>query len=166
MTNYKDSLAQISKTFMHPNYQGILYSDPNGKQDFPLNEIKSFLHTPQINRLELLLNVSTTYVKRWDANPKTSWEVYPLEQLVKGHGKERVFVREPDHSSQKWTFIYATNWKDQKELLKMRLYDIRSDTGKRILDHLFNPKSNPLPYINEKGHAAIQLDIWNNNDSP
>lgn len=156
----RKSLGEISKALQSSNFQGIVYSDPNGKQDFPLKEIKEFLRLPKVRKVELLLNISTTYVKRWGANPKTSWEVYSLDELVNGHGKDRVFLRKPDNSAQKWTFVYATNWKDQKELLKIRLYDIKSETGKNILEHIFNPKFNPLPYIDEKGHAANQLDLF------
>ena len=78
-----------------------------------------------------------------------------------GTVKTEFFLRKPDNSAQKWTFVYVTNWKDQKELLKIRLYDIKSETGKNILEHIFNPKFNPLPYIDKKGHAANQLDLIN-----
>ena len=44
----------------------------------------------------------------------------------------------------------------KKNLNKIRLYGIESDLGKGILEHIFNPKNNPLPGIYEDGSIAIQ----------
>ncbi len=161
----KDSLQQISQNLNHPRFQGLVYSDPNGKQDFPVREIHAVFQLPQMQKVDLLMNVATNYVKRWESNPKATWEAYSLEEIVSGHGKKYVFVREPDNPSLKWTFIYATNWPKQKDLNKIRLYSIDRDIGKSILDHLFNPKSNPLPHIGDDGSISIQGNLFDNFNS-
>lgn len=108
------------------------------------------------------MNVAANYVRRWEANPKTTWEVYSLKEITSGHGKNYIFVRKPENPSLKWTFIYATNWAKQKDLTKIHLYSVDGDVGQGILEHLFNPKHNPLPGIYNDGSIAIQgrlLDI-------
>jgi three-Cys-motif partner protein len=157
----KDSLLGISRSLPNSSFQGLVYTDPNGKQDFPIKEIKEVFQLPQMRKVDLLMNVATTYVRRWQSNPKVNWEVHSLEEIITGHGKEKIFVREPDNPSLKWTFIYATNWAKQKDLNKIKLYSADADVGKAILDHLFNPKSNSLPGIYDDGSIAIQgsLDL-------
>jgi three-Cys-motif partner protein len=151
----KQSLIKISQTLSAFSFLGLVYSDPNGKQDFPIKEIKDVLQLPSMKKVDLLMNVATTYVKRWQSNPKANWEVYSLEEVITGHCKEKIFVREPDNRSLKWSFIYATNWIKQKDLKQIKLFDTDSDIGRSILDHLFNPKSNPLPTYSN-GEIAIQ----------
>ena len=115
------SLQEISQSLNKSQFHGLVYSDPNGKQDFPIQEIKSTFQLSQMQKVDLLMNVATTYVKRWETNPKANWKVYPLREIINGHGKEYIFVREPENRSLKWTFIYATNWAKQKNLNKIRL---------------------------------------------
>jgi len=152
----KDSLPSICQDFVYPESLGIVYSDPNGKQDFPLQEIKAAFKLEKLRKIDLLMNIATNYVRRWESNPKVNWEVYSLEELTSEHGKNHTFVRYPENSSLKWTFVYATNFEKQKELKNIRLYHAEGEIGERILDHLFNPKSNPLPIINEDGSIGIQ----------
>ena len=152
----KDSLPSICQDFVYPESLGIVYSDPNGKQDFPLQEIKAAFKLEKLRKIDLLMNIATNYVRRWESNPKVNWEVYSLEELTSEHGKNHTFVRYPENSSLKWTFVYATNFEKQKELKNIRLYRAEGEIGERILDHLFNPKSNPLPIINEDGSIGIQ----------
>ena len=160
----KNSLLRISQDLTDSQFQGLMYSDPNGKQDFPIKEIKDVFQLPQMRKVDLLMNVATTYVKRWEANPKANWEAYSLEEIIVGHGKEKIFVREPENPFLKWTFIYATNWAKQKDLTKIKLYSTDGEVGRGILDHLFNPKSNPLPGIYKDGSVSIQTTF--NFDSP
>lgn len=159
----RESLHQISQNPCESQFHGLVYCDPNGKQDFPIEEIKSTFQCPQMRKVDLLMNVATTYVKRWEANPKATWKVYSLEEIINGHGKEYILIRKPENPSLKWSFIYATNWKQQKDLNRIRLYNVNSELGKSILEHLFNPKSNPMPGFYEDGTIAIQgqlnLDI-------
>ncbi len=72
------SLKDISQGLSNSQFHGLVYSDPNGKQDFPIQEIKSVFQLPQMQKVDLLMNVATTYVKRWETNPKANWKVYPL----------------------------------------------------------------------------------------
>ncbi len=155
----KNSLTEISRNLENSHFHGLVYSDPNGKQDFPVREIKDIFQMPQMKKVDLLMNVATTYVKRWQTNPKANWEAYSLEEISNGHGKKHVFIRAPENTSLKWTFIYATNWAKQKDLGKISLYNSKSDLGGSILEHLFNPKSNPMPGIYEDGSIAIQKQL-------
>ncbi|MFQ4137843.1 three-Cys-motif partner protein TcmP [Nodosilinea sp. PGN35] len=166
--NNRDSLPSICQDFIYPESLGLVYSDPNGKQDFPLLEIKNSFSLEKLRKVDLLMNVATNYVRRWESNPKVNWNVYPLEDLLSEHGKSHVFVRYPENLSLKWTFVYATNFEKQKELKKIHLYRIEGDIGKNILDHLFSPKSNPLPLLNEDGSIGIQqkLDFDFRSDKP
>lgn len=157
----KDSLLKISQTLSNSQLLGLMYSDPNGKQDFPIREIKEVLQLPQMRKVDLLMNVAANYVRRWEANPKATWETYTLEEIINGHGKEHIFVRQPENPALKWTFIYATNWAQQKDLKNIHLYNADGTIGKEILDHLFNPRSNPLPFIDSDGSVAIQGDLFN-----
>lgn len=156
----REALTKIAGNLEDLPFQGILYSDPNGKQDFPLTAIKNIFQIPQLRKVDLLMNVATTYVKRWEANPKANWEVYPLEDLINGHGKQRVFIRQPENPNLKWSFIYATNWDKQKNIPKIHLYDIHGPVGREILDHIFNPKSTPRPYIEKNGAVEIQGNLF------
>jgi three-Cys-motif partner protein len=163
----KESLVKIAQQINNKQFCGLVYSDPNGKQDFPLKEIKETFQLPQMKKVDLLLNVATTYVKRWEKNPKAkaAWDVYSLDELIMDHGKIRIFIRQPENPSLKWTFIYATNWNKQKNLPKISLYDINNKIGKQIIEHLFSPASTPLPQINEDGSAMIQGDLLKGLDS-
>jgi three-Cys-motif partner protein len=161
----KNALLSISKTLHNSQFLGLVYSDPNGKQDFPIKEIKSVFQLPQMRKVDLLMNVATTYVKRWESNPKANWETYTLEEIITGHGKEYIFVRQPENSSLKWTFIYATNWDKQKDLKRIKLYNVNSNVGKKILDNLVNPRSNPLPFFNTDGSVAIQGNLFDRSNS-
>lgn len=156
----KKSLLNIAKELSGSPLQGLIYSDPNGKQDFPLKEIKEVICLPQMRKVDILMNVATTYVKRWQSNPKANWETHALEDIVSGHGKARTFIRQPEDEDRnlKWTFIYATNWNDQKNIPKIRLYDINNEIGKEILDHIFNPRSTALP-IGKDGGISIQQTL-------
>ena len=158
--NNKESLKAISKSMINTKFNGLVYSDPNGKQDFPLQEIKETFQLPQMQRVDLLLNVATTYVKRWARNPKAKWEKYLLNELINDHGKEYVFIREPYDNALKWTFVYATNWENQKELNKIRLYKIDRVIGKQIVDNLFSPSSISPPQISEDGSVIIQTNLF------
>jgi three-Cys-motif partner protein len=155
----KDTLLRISQTFSNSEFLGLMYSDPNGKQNFPVKEIKEVLQHSQMRKVDLLMNVATNYVKRWESNPKVNWDAYTLEEIIGGHGKDHIFVRKPDNPTLKWTFIYATNWAKQKDLTKIQLYNANEDFGKEILDHLFNPKSNPL-LLDSNGSVAIQGELF------
>jgi three-Cys-motif partner protein len=160
----KKSLIEISKTVNDYNFYGLVYSDPNGKQDFPLKEIQETFQLSQMKRVDLLLNVATTYVKRWENNPKVTWDAYSLDDLITGHGKKFTFIRQPENPSLKWTFVYATNWDKQKDLKNIKLYKTDGTIGQKIIDHLFDPKSNPAPQIAKDGSVTIQpnlLDLIN-----
>ena len=117
----KESLRNIAQSINNDKFCGLLYSDPDGKQDFPLKEIKETLQLFQMKKVDLLLNVATTSVKRWKKNPKVTWNCHSLSELIADHGKEYIFIREPEDGPLKWTFIYATNWGQQKELRSIKL---------------------------------------------
>lgn len=156
----KESLREIAQHLKGSYYYGLVYSDPNGKQDFPLKEIKEVFQLSEMKKVDLLMNVATTYVKRWELNPKANWEKYSLDELVNDNGKSYIFVRNPDNPSMKWTFIYSTNWPKQKELKTIHLYKITDPIGKQILDHLFSPASNPPPHISSDGSISIQRSLF------
>lgn len=154
----KDSLLKISKQLGESKFQGLIYSDPNGKQDFPLDQIQQIIRLPQMNKVDILMNVATTYVKRWQSNPKANWETHSLDKVVFEHGKSRTFIRKPEDRSMKWTFIYATNWDKQKNIKGIHLYDVNDPVGREILDHIFNPKSTSSP-IDKDGNIIIQQTL-------
>lgn len=154
----KDSLLKISKQLGESKFQGLIYSDPNGKQDFPLDEIQQMIRLPQMNKVDILMNVATTYVKRWQSNPKANWETHSLDKVVFEHGKSRTFIRRPEDRNLKWTFVYATNWDKQKNIKKIHLYDVNDPVGREILDHIFNPKSTSSP-IDKDGNIRIQQTL-------
>ncbi len=162
----KDSLLSIAEELGDSQFNGLIYADPNGKQDFPLNEIKQVICLPQMRKVDILMNVATTYVKRWGPNPKVNWEVPSLQDITSGNGKERTFIRQPEYEDRnmKWIFVYATNWAKQKNLEKIRLYDINSEIGKEISAHILSPKSTALP-IDKDGTIGIQqkLDLFADN---
>jgi three-Cys-motif partner protein len=167
----KKSLLDISKelgqsSLGQSSLQGLIYSDPNGKQDFPLTEIQKITRLPQMKKVDILMNVATTYVKRWQSNPKANWETHSLEDIVSNHGKTLTFIRQPEDEDRnlKWTFIYATNWGEQKNLKKIRLYNINDEVGKEILDHIFNPRFTALP-IDKDGGISIQQTLDFSDDS-
>jgi len=156
----KNSLLSIAEELCDSQFNGLIYSDPNGKQDFPLNEIKQVIHLPQMRKVDILMNAATTYLKRWEANPKVNWEPPSLNDITFDNGKERTFIRQPEYEdrSMKWTFIYATNWAKQKNLEKIRLYDINSEIGREISNHISNPRSTALP-IDRDGTIGIQQKL-------
>jgi three-Cys-motif partner protein len=55
----KDSLLSISQDLANSQFLGLVYSDPNGKQDFPIREIKNVFQLPQMRKVDLLMNVAT-----------------------------------------------------------------------------------------------------------
>ena len=57
----KNSLLSIAEGLCDSQFNGLIYSDPNGKQDFPLSEIKQVIHLPQMRKVDILMNAATTY---------------------------------------------------------------------------------------------------------
>ena len=97
-------------------------------------------------------------------NPKVTWNCHSLPELITDHGKEYIFIREPEDGPLKWTFIYATNWVKQKELRSIKLFNIKERIGEQIVEHLSNPK-NPRPYFGQDGSRAYQTNLFDSSDS-
>jgi three-Cys-motif partner protein len=109
---------------------GLIYTDPNGYNDAPLESIIEICH--QNTRLDVLVHISATSVKRQiGARAREGIKIFDLEDFIKKINKKKVFVREPYGTAQ-WSFLYLTNWADAPELKKKEFYDRTSRKGKEI----------------------------------
>lgn len=109
---------------------GLIYTDPNGYNDAPLESIIEICR--QNTRLDVLIHISATSVKRQvGARATEGIEVFDLERFIETIDKQKVFVREPYGKAQ-WSFLYLTNWANAPELNNINFYDRASRKGKEI----------------------------------
>lgn len=141
---------------------GLLYLDPNGNQELPLNGLKHFYSFHRLSSIDVLMNLSATNLKRWFNNPKAKgrWGEYGLQEIIESIPKKYWFVRYPVNKLFKWTFLYGTNWVKQKDLNRIGLYSIEGGMGKAILNHLLDCKNNPLPSLDGSQQPHKQLSLF------
>jgi three-Cys-motif partner protein len=100
---------------------GLVYCDPNGVNDLPLDALIAFFHpnVPSTQHIDVLIHFSATALKRCHG---AGLEKYTLTSIMQGINKRHWYVREAFHRDQ-WTFLFGTNW-NQWPALQLRFGEV------------------------------------------
>jgi three-Cys-motif partner protein len=114
---------------------GLLFADPNGVPDW--QAIIQVANCPQYDRLDLLVNVNATTIKRCHSVHTSAKGHRRLREHLADLGKKYLYVWAP-HKSNFWQFalVFATNWDKFPEFSKSQFYRSDSPEGRAILDKL------------------------------
>lgn len=121
------------------SFLGMMYSDPNGNQRFPIKAIEKIYESLScLYRVDLLLNVEMTSLKRWNSNTLVTWDVPCHKELLLNYesliNKKYSFLGKPRDSRHQWHFQFFTNWSKAPQLEKINLYSTKpSEKGEKIL---------------------------------
>ena len=128
--NYNDIIPQFLG-YSNRNKLGLLYSDETGKR--PPFELLSKVAS-DYQRLDLLIYLSATNIKRIRRSPKTDLLETLIESIEK-IDKKMWIVREPIAQHQ-WMFLIGSNWDNFPTWKKQGFYRINSKKGREILRYL------------------------------
>lgn len=112
---------------------GVLYSDESGCMP-PLSLLQSCAVWSHWWRLDVLIHVATTNLKRRRASPVDPWP-YTLEEVMAMIGKPYWIVREP-FGPHGWSFVMGTHWERFPEFRAQGFYRLDSLEGCEILRRL------------------------------
>jgi hypothetical protein len=112
---------------------GLAFFDPNGQP--PWASIQTFATQKSFNRIDLLINVNSTVVKRVRKSPVHAESLMPTQHLV-ALGKDDVYLWEPEPTDiHQFALAYCTNG-PFPEFRKLGFHFINSDRGRRIADRI------------------------------
>lgn len=119
---------------------GLVYCDPNDMKGLPFDALTTFFQAsqPQTQKMDLLINLSATTLKRVQGAHYT-W--YTIPDIIGKVNKNYWYIREGYDRAQ-WTFLFGTNWPDWPPLRlktsrqKLGLYPIDSSEGRSLLEKL------------------------------
>lgn len=112
---------------------GLVYADPNGHVDLPVDPLTELFTHPQFAFLDVLLRVPANSYKRGGLHRREGARQYSTD-LVK-IGKKVVIVQEPLGQWQ-WTFAILTNWDSFPSFQGMGFRRLDSPAGQRIMERL------------------------------
>jgi three-Cys-motif partner protein len=116
---------------------GLIYMDPNGCQ-VRFGELKDLLSQSKLSRLDLLINLSASAIKRNRHNDS----VKSIMDSISGIKKKHWLIRKP-YGKWQWTFLLGTNWVNFPELEKIDFVSMDSEKGRQ--------------YINKVNYSAEEL---------
>lgn len=125
----QDYLASRKSAF------GLIFSDENGA-DIPFDELARVYKQPHMSRIDVLIYVSATSLKRVMKSCSLTSRLR-LNEYIQAINKKHWQVRQPQGQHQ-WCFLFGTNW-DKKgkmgypELRKQGFFDVSSSEGQEIL---------------------------------
>lgn len=106
---------------------GMIYTDPNGIPPFDM--LSGVSHFPQLDRVDILIYVSGTSVKRVKCQTGKC-----LLDYLASINKKFWLVRDISQTgNRQWTFLLGTNWDSFPEYRKEGFYRTESKEGKEIL---------------------------------
>lgn len=114
---------------------GLIFSDENGA-DIPFDELAQVYKQPHMSRIDVLIYVSATSLKRVMKSSSLKNRLR-LNEYIHALNKKHWQVRQPQGQHQ-WCFLFGTNW-DKKgkmgypELRKLGFFDASSSEGQEIL---------------------------------
>jgi hypothetical protein len=112
---------------------GLAFFDPNGQP--PWASIREFASAKIFNRIDLLINVNSTVVKRLRRSPVHGESLTPTQQLV-SLGKDDVYLWEPSPGDiHQFALAYCTNG-PFSEFRRLGFHFINSEKGRRIADRI------------------------------
>jgi hypothetical protein len=112
---------------------GLAFFDPNGQP--PWASIEAFVAEKTFDRIDLLINVNSTVVKRVLKSPIHAETLTPTQHLV-DLGKDDVYLWEPALGDiHQFALAYCTNG-PFPEFRKLGFHFINSDKGRRIADRI------------------------------
>jgi len=112
---------------------GLCYVDPTGDPP-PFEMLADASHHNQFTRIDILMYLSATNIKRWRMNPKLSYNTSLIDALC-NIDKKHWIIREPK-SQHQWTFLLGTNWNAFPPYKNRGFHRVRSKQGQEILRKL------------------------------
>lgn len=135
---------------------GLIYSDENGT-DIPFNEMSQALSQPHMEKIDVLIYVSCTALKRvMKALPAKGCR--RISEYISLMPKQHWQVRQPVGAHQ-WCFLFGTNWPEYPQLTKQGFYKIDSVEGQAILDRVSNTVEE-IKELNLKKSGFIQQSLF------
>lgn len=142
--NNKIALQSITKEirelFPNGSYHikspfGLMYSDENGT-DIPFEEMAWSLSQPHMQKIDVLIYVSCTNLKRvMKSMPEKGYK--RVSEYIRLMPKKYWQVRQPMGVHQ-WCFLFGTNWRSYPALTKQGFHYINSEKGIEILEKISN----------------------------
>lgn len=131
----------------HGKSYGLIYCDPDGPSNLLFDELGKLSRQSYFYFMDVLIRISATDLKRAKNGlnrfgTKNGHDhlvgKYPDLKTAMGMIKKKKWcIREPiPGDPSQWTFLFATNWPQYKELAGIGFYDIASKRGREILDRL------------------------------
>ena len=114
---------------------GLVFADPNGSPDW--DALEALTRCRQYDRLDVLVNVNATSIKRCRQSPLHRHKYHPLADDLARLRKRYLYVWTP-HKSNAWQFalIFATNWKDFPQFEHSKFWRVDSPDGHEVFDRL------------------------------
>ena len=114
---------------------GLLFADPNGSPDW--TALEQITVCKQYDRLDVLVNVNATSIKRCRTSPMHRHKYRTLADELARLRKRYLYVWTP-HKSNAWQFalIFATNWDKFPEFRKSAFHRIDTPEGAAVFERL------------------------------
>lgn len=114
---------------------GIVFADPNGSPDW--TSLEAFTKCKQYDRLDLLINVNATSIKRCRTSPMHRHKYVSLAEQLDRLRKRYTYVWTPHHSNA-WQFalLFATNWGEFPQFKTSKFYRVDTPEGQNVFDRL------------------------------
>lgn len=122
----KHELIEISNE-LRRNHYGMVYSDENAM--VPFDTLAKFSEKPQCQRVDILVHMPATTLKRVrSAYPDRHKQ---LQDEILGIKKKYWIVREPV-SRHQWTFLIGTNWEAFPQFRRHGFHRLNSKDGREV----------------------------------
>ena len=134
-------VEQKRKQYLRGNKNyGLIYADPNGALDYPLDNINRFALTQSFSMTDIMINFNTGQLKRNRMAFKDDNEHQRrhLSSIVHAIEKKKIFVRRhyPDNNPFKFAHFFFTNYPNIGEYKSINLFDLEKKEGKEIFTEL------------------------------
>jgi len=151
----------VNDSIKTPQPFGLIYSDPNGSIDYPLDNINRFAKSFRLQRTDILVNFNTVQMKRNRIVFKESSEHQRrhLIDVVSAINKKKQFVRRyyPKNNCFKFAHFLFTNYAKMGEYKGISMFDVNSKEGKALFTELCFTKKE-LEQLNS--FCECQLDLF------
>lgn len=130
----------VEKSLSSSQPYGLIYSDPNGSVDYPIDNINQFAQSSLFKRMDILINFNTNQHKRNRLSFKDNEEHQRrhLKDIVSSIQKKKQFVRKyyPINNPYRFAHFLFTNYAGMKDYKGIDMYDINSKQGSKLYEEL------------------------------
>jgi hypothetical protein len=150
----KKTLSSVETFYLRKDVKipfGIIYIDPNNHQG-RFKEIESFFNHKKFNKLDILIHISATSIKRVRKHNIAQ----EIDNAIKNINKKCWLIRRP-YSAWQWTFLLGTNWNAFPDFDKQGFVSLDSKEGKLCLEVLCKTKEELLQTYDTETIQSIYL---------